>query len=192
MVVARLCLFVCLLAHTLALMGSGANPSADPISQLSRGDTVWIHSAGLLALGASWVIIGATSWRRDQSTLWRAGCVLLLFSAALIPLIAAYFATASDARLFGPDANDPLALLASALGVAMGALQPGLRRQSSRLAAVNLCILVLWLGLIPVIPFIEPHWLGAYERTVGVLMLVWTWTLSRLACEATSGQAVRE
>ncbi|MEL7046323.1 MAG: hypothetical protein AAGL66_15105, partial [Pseudomonadota bacterium] len=76
--------------------------------------------------------------------------------------------------------RDPLAVLASVLGVAMGALQLGLRRQNPAVARVNLLILALWIALVPVVPFIGADWLGAYERTVGALMLLWTLVLTKV------------
>jgi hypothetical protein len=94
--------------------------------------------------------------------------------------IAYYFSSAGMDHLSGANANDPLALLASILGVAMGALQPGLSRQCPPIARVNLVILLVWIALVPLIPFIETSWLGAYERCVGSLMLCWTALLALL------------
>ncbi|MEO1080434.1 MAG: hypothetical protein AAFY29_12825 [Pseudomonadota bacterium] len=178
--VARVCVAVTLLAHLLALFISNVDAAASPISQLSRGSTGWLHTMGLAALGLGWLIIGCLYWRRDHGWLWRGGCLLLLASVPVLLFVASYFATASDARLIGPNANDPLAVLASVLGVAMGALQLGLRRQNPGVARVNLLILALWIALVPVVPFIGADWLGAYERTVGALMLLWTLALTKL------------
>jgi hypothetical protein len=174
LLLARLCVLVTLLAHLAALALSGADAASTPISQLSRAVPAWIHSSGLVALAVSWILIGTGFWRRSTGIVWRSGCVLLLASAALLPYIAYYFATAAETVLFSADANDPLALLASLLGIAMGALQPGLARSSKAIGAANLLILLLWIGLVAVIPFLNADVLGAYERTVGALMLLWT------------------
>jgi len=164
----------CLIAHLTALLLTGADPVSSPISQLSRGNLAPVHSAGLVALGLSWISIAILGWPQQTGRWWKSGLALLGASAALLPAIAIYFASASDERLFGPDANDPLAVLASLLGLAMGALQPGLRRRSTTTGWLNLLILGAWIALIPVIPFISPNTLGAYERTVGAIMLAWT------------------
>ncbi len=180
MAFARLCILVTLLVHVAALLTSGLDAAASPISQLSRVVNPWIHSTGLCALALAWVAIGGALWSREAGRLWKAGCALVLASAAALLYIAYYFATAPDAVLFGPDANDPLSVLASLLGVAMGALQPGLKRASAGIARLNLVILTIWIGLVPVIPFLNPEVLGAYERVVGTLMLLWTLMLTLL------------
>ncbi len=178
--IARVCVAITLLAHLLVLFTSNVDAAASPISQLSRGNMGWLHALGLVALALGWLIIGTRNWRRDDGWLWRGGCLLLLAAVPVLLFVAYYFATASDAQLFGPNANDPLAVLASVLGVAMGALQLGLRRQNPGIARVNLLVLALWISLVPVIPFITADWLGAYERTVGALMLLWTLALTKL------------
>ena len=100
-----------------------------------------------------------------------------------------YFLRAPDALLFGPDANDPLAVLASNVGLIMGLLYRGLRQRAPRYAWLNAVIFVLWLALIPVIPFIEASWLGAYERTVGGILLLWLASLALLAPEGEEQEA---
>lgn len=174
----RLCVIATFLAHLTALVVSGADAAATPISQLSRSAPPWIHSSGLLTLAIGWSLLGVRLWRIETGVLWRGGCLLLLCSAALLPYIAFYFATATDAVLTSADANDPLAILASLLGVAMGALQPGLARRSVAVGRANMAILVLWIALIPVVPFLTGQVLGAYERTVGALMLMWSLLLT--------------
>ena len=178
--IARLCVAVTLIAHVLVLIVSNADAAASPISQLSRGNMGWVHGLGLAALALGWLIIATQIWRRDDGWLWRGGCLLLLVAVPVLLFVAYYFATASDVQLFGPNANDPLAVLASVLGVAMGALQLGLRRQNPGIARINLVVLALWIALVPVIPFITADWLGAYERTVGSLMLLWTLALTKI------------
>lgn len=172
-----------LAAHVVALLVNDVSAASTPISQLSRGSLSWLHTLGLVLLGAAWLLITPSLWVRERTALWRAGCLLIGLSVPVLFYVAYYFATASDAELFSPNANDPLSVLASSLGVAMGAIQPGLRRINSSIARSNLLVLIVWIGLTPVIPFIEPGWLGAYERCVGALMLFWTWHLTN-ACES--------
>ncbi|MEM1114828.1 MAG: DUF998 domain-containing protein [Pseudomonadota bacterium] len=179
--IARVLVLATLAAHVVVLLVSDVSAASTPISQLSRGPLGWLHTLGLVMLGAAWLLITPCLWVRERSALWRAGCVLIALSVPVLYYVAYYFATASDAELFSPNANDPLSVLASSLGVAMGAIQPGLRRINSRIARSNLLVLIVWIGLIPVIPFIEPGWLGAYERCVGALMLIWTLLLTEAA-----------
>lgn len=198
--IARVCVLITLTAHLAALQLTGGDAAASPISLLSRGPAQWIHTIGLLSLSLAWVLIGVGNLRDSYHhtlrhspghspghslgqtgiLLWRCACVLLFASAAVLLYVAYYFATASEATLFGPNANDPLGVLASLLGVAMGCLQPKLSRDAPRLARANLLVLVAWIALVPVIPFLEPQWLGTYERGVGLLMLAWTALLTIL------------
>ena len=187
LLIARVCVLITLAAHLAALQLTGGDAVASPISLLSRGPAGWIHSVGLLSLALAWVLIGVTFLRRSLihtgAALWRWACALLFASAAVLTYVAYYFATASDATLFGPDANDPLGVLASLLGVVMGCLQPAFARTAPRLGRGNLFVLIAWIALVPVIPFIEPEWLGAYERSVGALMLLWSALLTTLPRE---------
>lgn len=181
-----------LLAHLTALWMSGGSAAATPISQLSRGDGALVHTAGLLVLAVIHPLLARLLWPgAPGSTLWRTGCVLMVLNTALLCFIAGYFAWAPDARLIGPDANDPLAVFASSVGVVMGCLQPALSRRAPRCAWLNALLLVLWLALVPVIPFIQDGWLGAYERSVGVLLLLWLALLALAAPATATGEASR-
>lgn len=161
-------------AHVITLLLSGADPASTPISQLSRGAGAALHTSALTVLAMTQPALAALLWRvRDTSILWKTACLLLALNAPLIIFIALYFLRGSDAQLLGPEANDPLAILACNVGVIMGLLYPGLKRLAPFAARVNLCFLVVWLALIPVIPLIDESWLGAYERTVGLTLLLW-------------------
>ena len=177
---ARGCLLLTLLAHIAALTLSGADAASAPISQLSRGEFGAVHTLGLVSLAIAWGLLARPLWQMTMGRLWQLAVALLLCSIGLLLYVAFYFAMASDAVLLGEQANDPLSLLASAVGVMMGAIQPALRRAQPSMSRVNLWILIAWLGLIPVIPFIETSWLGAYERTVGALMLLWSFVLTMI------------
>jgi len=183
---ARIGIALTLIAHVSALILSELSARSTPISQLSRGDYGTVHTIGLLSLALAWGVLIRPLWQLDTARLWRLGCTLLVASIGALIYVAYYFATADDATLFGEQANDPLSVLASALGVAMGAMQPALKQLNRLAAQVNLTILILWLALIPVIPFLETQWLGAYERTVGILMLVWSWLLTGLVADTPS------
>jgi len=96
-------------------------------------------------------------------------------------LIAVYFAGATDEQLLGPDANDPLSVLASSVGVAMGLLAPGLKHLSATTSRFNLICLIIWLALIPLILLLNASWFGAYERIVGAVFVAWVGGIALLA-----------
>ena len=79
----------------------------------------------------------------------------------------------SQATLTGQDANDPLWVVASLIGCAMGALQPGLSRLSRPLGLFTAGCLGVWLWLVPLILLVNDSWLGAYERIVGTVYVTW-------------------
>ncbi|EED30479.1 hypothetical protein NOR53_664 [gamma proteobacterium NOR5-3] len=171
-----------LAAHITALLLSGQSAVSSPISQLSRGSGAALHTSGLLVLAlvqpALAILLARTAL---DSRMWTIACWLMALNGVCLLFIAVYFLRAPDSLLFGPDANDPLAVLASNVGLIMGLLQRGLRQRAPRCARLNGVMFVLWLALIPVIPFIEASWLGAYERTVGGILLLWLATLALLA-----------
>jgi hypothetical protein len=109
----------------------------------------------------------------DRGRLWPYGRALLAASGAVLFYIAYYFANANPDTLRGPDANDPLWIVASLTGVAMGALQPGFARLSRQLGLFSAFVLGIWLWLVVVILWVDDSWLGAYERIVGTVYVTW-------------------
>lgn len=171
-----------LAAHITALLLSGHNAMSSPISQLSRGPGSGLHTSGLLVLALAQPALAILLGRAAlESRMWTIACWLMALNGVCLLFIAIYFLRAPDALLFGPDANDPLAVLASNVGLIMGLLYRGLRQRAPRCAWLNAVMFVLWLALIPVIPFIEASWLGAYERAVGGILLLWLASLALLA-----------
>ncbi|WP_439101788.1 DUF998 domain-containing protein, partial [Congregibacter sp.] len=168
-------------AHLLSLLLSGQSAMSTPISQLSRASGSGVHTAGLILLAFVHLALAALLSRTEfRSRPWMAAVWLTVFNGAGLVFIAIYFLSAPDAVLFGPDANDPLAVLASSVGVVMGLLHKDLRQMAPRCARFNAVFFILWLALIPVIPFIDAGWLGAYERTVGATLLAWLAMLALL------------
>ncbi|WP_439106126.1 DUF998 domain-containing protein [Congregibacter sp.] len=177
-------------AHLLVMSLSSASAMSSPISQLSRGDGGIVHTSALVLLAAVQLALAALLWRAiESSPLWKCACVLMVFNGALLLFVAFYFVSAPYAQLFGPNANDPLAVLASSVGVVMGLIQRDLPGRAPRMARLNAVFFVLWLALIPVIPFLDASWLGAYERTVGAILLLWLAMLA-LLCPAAEDPAL--
>jgi len=159
--------------HSAVLFASGQDAVRDPISQLSRHDLGWLQTLGLIAFGVAHVVLGAALAGRDRGRLWPWGRGLIIASGATLFYVAFYFMSASESTLRGPDANDPLWIVASLIGLAMGALQPGLSRISRSLGLFSAGCLGVWLWLVPLILLVDETWLGAYERLVGAVYVTW-------------------
>lgn len=159
--------------HCVVLLLSGQDAVRDPISELSRHSWGGLHTSGLLLFGAAHMALAAALGGLDRGRLWPYGRALLGASGATLFFIAYYFMNADPNTLSGPDANDPLWLVASLVGLAMGALQPGFSRLSRQLGLFSAACLGIWLWLVPVILFVDDTWLGAYERIVGTVYVTW-------------------
>lgn len=168
------------LLHCLVLALSGQDAIRDPISQLSRSNWGALQTIGLVAFGVAHIALAAALRGLDRGRLWPYGRALLGASGVVVFYIAWYFVSAEAARLAGPNANDPLWIVASLAGLAMGALQPGLSRVSRSSGMFSGICLGIWLWLVPLILLVDETWLGAYERIVGTVYVVWIYGLSLL------------
>ena len=161
------------LAHIVVLIANGQDPVPTPVSMLSRGNLAWLQTAALVGFGLAHIALAIGLKGLDDGRLWPWGRGLLLAAGIGNLYVAWYFVTSSDATLYGQDANDPLWIIASLTGFAMGAVQPGLARQAKALSAFTLVALGVWLWLIPTILLVNESWLGLYERIVGLVYVVW-------------------
>ena len=159
--------------HSLVLVLSGQDAVSDPISELSRRAWGELHTLGLLLFGAAHIALAVSLGGLDRGRLWPYGRVLLCAGGATLFYIAFYFMSADTNTLRAADANDPLWMVASLVGLAMGALQPGFSRLSRSLGLFSVVCLGIWLWLVPVIVFVDDSWLGAYERIVGTVYVTW-------------------
>lgn len=159
--------------HMVVLAASGQDAVTDPISELSRHRWGGLHTAGLLLFGVAHVAIAIALGGLDRGRLWPYGRALLFSSGATLFYVAFYFMNSDATTLRGPDANDPLWIVACLVGLAMGALQPGLSRLSRSLGLFSAVCLGIWLWLVPVILLVDQSWLGAYERIVGTVYVTW-------------------
>jgi hypothetical protein len=159
--------------HIAVLLLSGQNAITDPISELSRQSWAGLQTLGLVSFGIAHLALAAALGRLDHGRLWPYGRGLLAAGGITLFLIAYYFVAASADTLTGPTANDPLWIVATLIGLAMGALQPGLSRLSMLLGAFSAVCLGIWLWMIPLILLVNDSWLGAYERLVGIVYVIW-------------------
>ena len=159
--------------HVIVLITNGQDPVADPVSGLSRGRLAGLHTLGLVLFGSAHVALAVGLGGLDRGRLWPWARGLLVAAGALLVYVAWYFATADAQTLRGPGANDPLWLVASITGVAMGALQPGLSRIARGVGLYSAMCLGAWLLLVPLILLVDASWFGAYERLVGAVYVTW-------------------
>ncbi len=177
--------------HLAVLMVNGLDPVASPVSELSRDTWGALHTFELVLFGIAHIALALALAGLDSGRLWPVARGLLVASGVGLVYVAFYFAGAPDGVLYGPDANDPLWIVASLTGFAMGALQPGLSRKSRRLGIFSTVCLGVWLWLIPVVLFVDESWLGAYERLVGIVYVIWLAGVSQSLLRLTQPESVR-
>ena len=159
--------------HIVVLLVSGQDAIETPISELSRQRWGVLHTLELVLFAASHVALAVGSRGLDHGRLWPYGRWLLVASGVVLVYIAYFFSAADAGTLRGPAANDPLWIVATLTGIAMGALQPGLSRLSSELGVFSAICLGVWLWLIPLFLLVNDSWIGAYERIVGFVYVTW-------------------
>lgn len=159
--------------HSLVLFLSGQDAVRDPINALSRSEWGGLQTLGLVSFGIAHIALAVSMRGLDSGRLWPLGRACLSASGAALFYIAYFFYSAEPDLLAGPAANDPLWIVACLIGLAMGALQPGLSRVSARLGLFTAVCLGIWLWLVPLILLVTDAWIGAYERLVGTVYVVW-------------------
>ncbi|MDJ0938884.1 MAG: hypothetical protein QNJ00_03895 [Woeseiaceae bacterium] len=159
--------------HVVVLLASGQDVISTPVSALSRERWGVLHTLELVLFGAAHLALAAALGGLDRGRLWPYGRSLLVASGFVLVYIAYFFSTADADRLSGPEANDPLWIVATLTGIAMGALQPGLSRLSRQLGIFSAFCLGVWLWLVPLILLVDESWIGAYERIVGFVYVTW-------------------
>lgn len=184
------------LVHIVVLIANGHDPVSTPVSMLSRGSLAWLQTGALVLFGAAHIALAIALGGLDEGRLWPWARGLLVAAGIGNVYLAWYFLTSTDAALYGPNANDPLWIIASLTGLAMGAVQPGLARQAKVLSAFTLVVLGIFLWLIPTTLLLDASWLGLYERIVGLTYVVWlagvSYGLLRASGDGSSGSvAVR-
>ncbi|MEL6868837.1 MAG: hypothetical protein AAFO81_03465 [Pseudomonadota bacterium] len=161
------------LLHVIVLIVNGQDPIATPISQLSQFKLAYLHTLELTIFGCAHVALAIALNGLDHGRLWPYARGLLVGSGAALIYIAWYFVSNDQATLTAANANDPLWIVASLTGTAIGTLQPGLSRLSPRLGLFSAMCLGIWILLVPLTFFVNASWLGAYERIVGAIYVIW-------------------
>jgi len=159
--------------HVVVLFACGDNSYREPIAVLSQGRWGELQTIGLLLFGAAQILLACSMGGLDQGLFWRLGRILLGLAGVCLFPVAWFFATAPETALQGPEANDPLWVVACLVGGSMGLLQPGLGRLSVGLGRFNAVCLLVWLLLIPAILLIGVISMGSYERSVGLVYTIW-------------------
>lgn len=157
--------------HIVVLAISGQDAVATPIIELSRHRWGDLHTLELVLFGAAHVALAIGLGGLDRGRLWPYGRLLLVASSIVLVYIAYFFSSAETGS--GPAANDPLWIVATLTGLAMGVLQPGLSRLSRQLGLFSAICLGVWLWLVPLILLVNDSWVGGYERLVGFVYVTW-------------------
>ena len=172
-----LVLFGCVAAittHLFVLYVSGLNPATSPIGALAKTDNAaWFrYGLWLFALGHLGLVLLLN--RPGASRLTRAAQLFLLLDAVLIFWLPWHFESVSQTVMTSTAVDVPLWLLGGSVGFAMTCVAGSLWRNHRSTAFLSLVCLLLWSVLAPVFFALEPGWIGAYQRTVGTLLLFWT------------------
>lgn len=175
-----LVLFSCAAAittHIGTLYASGLNPVSSPISALAlTDDAAWFrYGLWLFSLGHVGLVLILN--RPGAGRFTRGAQLFLLLNSVLIFWLPQYFASVSPTELAAAAAG-PLWLLGGSVGFAMTCVAGALWRSHRSTAYLTLVCLLLWSVLAPVFFAIDPAWIGAYQRSVGAVLLIWTAVLA--------------
>ncbi len=176
-----LVLFGCAAAfttHIVVLQASGLNPVSSPVGALAWSDeAVWFrYGLWLFALGHLGLVF-LLNWPGASRFVRGAQCFLLL-NAALIVWLPSHFASVSQTTQTMADSGGPLWLLGGSVGFAMTCVAVALWRHHHSTALLTLVCLLLWSLLAPIFFALDPDWIGAYQRSVGAVLLFWTAALA--------------
>ena len=169
-----------LAAHLATLYTSGQDPLSTPVAALSHSVDGDLNGLGLSLFAVAQIALAALLRHPEAGWPTRVAQVLLAVDAALIVYVAWRFEGAAGSVPHPPRPGEPLSLLASGTGLVMGFAAPGLLRRHRAAGRWNLACLLLWLALVPLALLVGTGWVGAYERLVGAVFLVWAAGLAGL------------
>jgi hypothetical protein len=171
-----LVLFGCAAAvttHLGALHSSSLDPVSSPVGALAwTKDADWFrYGLWLFAFGHLGIVLLLN--RPGAGRFTRGAQFFLLLDAALIFWLPWHFASVSPTELTSAAAGGPLWLLGGCVGFAMSGVAGALWRSHRSTAFLTLVCLLLWSLLAPVFLAVAPDWIGAYQRSVGALLVFW-------------------
>ena len=169
-----------LVTHLLALHGSGLDPVSSPVGALARSDDATAFRYGLWLFALGHLALAPLLDRRGAGRFTRGAQLFVLLDAVLIAWLPVHFATAPAAALDGLGAG-PLWLLGGSVGFAMTCAAVATWRHHRAASYMTLVCVLLWTVLAPVFPSLDPHWIGAYQRFVGTVLLLWTAALALMS-----------
>lgn len=163
-----------LVTHLGALHTSGLDPVSSPIGALGRTADAAAFRYGLWLFALGHLALVFLLNRPEAGRFARGAQLFLLLDAALIAWLPWHFARVSATAPVSEAAVGPLWLLGGGVGFAMTCAAVALWRHHRSTALLTLVCLLLWTALAPVFLVIDPSWIGAYQRFVGVVLLGWT------------------
>lgn len=165
--------FASAVLHIVTLQLSGLDWATTPIAELSRTRFGNLQNLGLMLFVLAHLSLAFGLGRAGTGALWLIARIALVLTAAAIVAVAVAFAAPDVEVESNSIVRDPLSAVATLMGVAMALLLPGLKRTSRALWLLNLAMLGVWLTLAVLLLLADAHWLGAYERIVGVVYTAW-------------------
>ena len=158
--------------HGIVLIASQQAPLATPISALTQTPLGNLALLALLLFGGAQLLVGLALGMLDHGRLWPAARILVKGCGIAVWGLAYHFDQLPSGAA-GANSSDPLWIVASLVGFAMGCLIPGLRRIAPRLGRFNLACLIAWVLLIPLAGLMGDGLIGGYERLVGLIYVSW-------------------
>jgi len=176
-VVAVVVLIACLVAivtHISVLQSSDLNPVSSPIGALALSDSTNLFKYGLWVFALGHFALVVLINRPGAGRFTRAAQVFLIINSILIVWLPLHFASQAEPELTMAAGNGPMWLLGGSVGFAMGLVAGSLWQQQRALAYFSLVCLLVWSLLAPVFIAIDPSLIGAYQRSVGALLIIWS------------------
>lgn len=187
------CVTVIVADLTAGFVVKDYNPISETISDLAAGERSWILDNGIqiFALGVIACSIGLYLWNLDKNRIrWIMASILLFLLGVDIIIIARHNAYGDGV----PTGTEIHIYLVYFLGIAFAVITwlfaIGFRRISEFWSRLSIGIGIIWIVLAPLFFFAPTAWNGAYERFLGLIMIVWFSAVIWLLIRHRSGKEV--
>ncbi|MCB8835836.1 DUF998 domain-containing protein [Aurantimonas sp. VKM B-3413] len=166
------------------------SPISETISALAVGQAAWIQDCGLYAFAIACASCGVGYFRWWQGGYaWPAAGGLLILLGVDVGVIA-YFNQYAGTTNVGADIHSNATYVLAAMFLLATLLSgPGLRRIRRSFGRFTVVLGVAWLILAPVFLLVPTGWDGAYERFLGLMLVVWVGFVSWLLMQGELDQA---